>query len=302
MKKSNLIFIKETIIFIIVLFAASITLVHASAPTGEVTKSGNFSYQKLADGSYQILQYSGNDKKVIIPDKYSDEKITAISNQAFSDANALEEIELHEDINYVASDVFKDNRYLKRIIVPEGTADKFTEVLSSSKFASNHRVSLFENNQFSVSIDNVKLNQEDYNTAIHYQKQLGDSLDITIDMKQTLKYIYENNKWEVSEEVVTINSDINKLTWYVGVDETAVIQNGNRLYIASISEDDIGYYTLKLEDEVLLQFELQIAKEDKTSIITGINLPFAWSDAVVLLSAVGLAVYILKRRKDTCGN
>ena len=302
MKKSNLIFIKETIIFIIVLFASSITLIHASAPTGEVTKNGDFSYQKLADGSYQILQYSGNDKKVVIDDEYDNQKITAISNQAFSGADALEEIELHEDINYVASDVFEENRYLKRIIVPEGTSDKFVEVLSTSTFASNQKISLYENNKFSVYVDNVKLNESDYSMVLHYQKQLGDSLDITIDMKQTLMYVYEDGAWNESEEVVTISSDINKLTWYVGVDNPIIIQSGNHLSIPSISEDNIGYYTLKLEDGVLLQFELQITKEDTTSITTGFNLPFTWSDAIVLLSVVGLSGLILKRRKDTCGN
>ena len=286
--KRNLIFIKEWIIYIVLLILFYQFIFNVHAPVGEIISDGDFKYQKLAVQDYQLIEYSGNDKKIVIPHEFNHQIVRGIEQYTFAKANRLEEIVLHQNIIYLSEDVLSLNPYVERIVVDEGMADTFIKTFS---IKGKHKLFLYEQGTFEIRIDNKLV--ENTQTTFTYQKHLGDSFDIYVDNKRILQYIYEDDEWK--KKLVHIDNT-SRFAWYFMDNKKEAIQKDGHLHIENINVNHRGTYTLLMEEQPIVQFELTVINPQEESIQTGIQV-ISTSTNLLLLGISFPIILVFSRRK-----
>ena len=121
---------KLLLIFALVILMSFTFVVTANAEATGVEipteTDGYFVYQLNEDNaSYKIVEYTGDEKTVVVPETYNNLPVTVIGERAFLDSN-LWNIELSENIKEIGYRAFSRS-YLEEFIAPDGLEiiDKF---------------------------------------------------------------------------------------------------------------------------------------------------------------------------------
>ena len=89
-----------------------------TAQAAETKTYGDFTYEEGKDG-ITITMYTGNKKKVAIPDKINEIEVTGIGSDAFSCCSSLTDITLPESLTSIGSYAFMNCKGLTSITIPK---------------------------------------------------------------------------------------------------------------------------------------------------------------------------------------
>ena len=89
-----------------------------TAQAAETKTYGDFTYEEGKDG-ITITMYTGNKKKVAIPDKINEIEVTGIGSYAFSCCSSLTDITLPESLTSIGSYAFMNCKGLTSITIPK---------------------------------------------------------------------------------------------------------------------------------------------------------------------------------------
>ena len=101
---------KKYCIFLFVLLLALGLSFAANAEEAEPTvyQSGDYKYILLADGTAQIIDYSGRAAELTVPDTLDGYPVSSIGDKAFSFCSSLTAITLPESLESIGTDAFAD--------------------------------------------------------------------------------------------------------------------------------------------------------------------------------------------------
>lgn len=94
-------------------------MVSVAQATGVEKTEGDYRYVIRDNGTVKITRYIGRDRKVEIPRKIADKKVTIIGAEAFEDSNCTK-ITISKDVTIIGVRAFADSESLKTVILPDG--------------------------------------------------------------------------------------------------------------------------------------------------------------------------------------
>lgn len=103
--------------------AQSVTVQAAQTETGKLTyQEGNatYTYQIENDNAVEIIDYSGTDTEITIPEEIDGKKVTSIGLYAFRDCSSLNNITIPEGVTSIWSFAFYNCSSLSSIMLPAG--------------------------------------------------------------------------------------------------------------------------------------------------------------------------------------
>ena len=118
----------------------------------EVKISGDYDYIVLDDGTACIKQYNGKDKKVIIPDKLDEKRVTGICDSAFYECKNLTEIKIPDSVQSIGDIAFLGCENLTEINIPDSVekigVNPFDECINllNIEISDNHPILAFIDN------------------------------------------------------------------------------------------------------------------------------------------------------------
>lgn len=89
---------------------------------GEFIKFGNFEYRVLEDGTAEITDYTGSEKRVVVPDTLDGYKVTEIGDDAFDRCYSAESITLPDGIRRIGHSAFYNCQF-RSFTIPEGVTE-----------------------------------------------------------------------------------------------------------------------------------------------------------------------------------
>lgn len=81
---------------------------------------GDYQYSVRDDGTVKIVKYTGDDKKVTIPEKIKGKTVTSLGRRSFYDVDTLEEVIIPKTIETINNLAFQGCSYLERITIENG--------------------------------------------------------------------------------------------------------------------------------------------------------------------------------------
>ena len=81
------------------------------------------------NGSYEIKKYKGSDSEVSIPEIIGKKAVTRIGSDAFRRCKTLRKVIIPSTVDYIGTNAFADNRYLKEIVLLN---EQYVEIRSFS--------------------------------------------------------------------------------------------------------------------------------------------------------------------------
>ena len=90
-----------------------------TAQAEESKTYGDFTYEEAKDG-ITITKYTGDKKKVVIPDKINGTEITSIGYRAFAECTSLTNVTIPEGVTSIGDRAFEDCASLTSVTIPEG--------------------------------------------------------------------------------------------------------------------------------------------------------------------------------------
>lgn len=93
-------------VFMSVAMLLTITTGLTFTANADTLKSGDFSYEVLADGNVKITKYEGKDAKVEIPTAIEGKAVTELGDYAFGDCRELDEVTVPKTVNKIGNGVF----------------------------------------------------------------------------------------------------------------------------------------------------------------------------------------------------
>lgn len=88
----------------------------------EIFSNGYYQYRVLEDGTAEITQYTGNEKRVVVPDTLDGYKVTVIGDDSFMHLSSAESIILPEGIRRIGDSAFYQC-YVKNLTIPDGVTE-----------------------------------------------------------------------------------------------------------------------------------------------------------------------------------
>ena len=104
--------LSKSIILTIMFLAMNFALVYGS------TTSGQYTYDKLSDGTIEIVKYEGNLQNVVIPSTIDSKQVSKIGTGAFKENNSVKTITIPEGVTKIDSYAFKKCPNLTTISFP----------------------------------------------------------------------------------------------------------------------------------------------------------------------------------------
>ena len=90
-----------------------------TAQAEESKTYGDFTYEEAKDG-ITITGYTGEAKKVVIPDKINGTEVISIGNKAFGECTSLTGVTIPEGVTSIGDRAFEDCTSLTSVTIPEG--------------------------------------------------------------------------------------------------------------------------------------------------------------------------------------
>ena len=112
---------KKALILLYILFFSAViifSLVLINNTPLERFTEGEYTYEKLPDGTYTILRYSGTKSTAIIPLEVRGVAVTEINQEAFKDNKELETVIMHQGIKEIGRSAFYGCTSIKSITLP----------------------------------------------------------------------------------------------------------------------------------------------------------------------------------------
>lgn len=81
---------------------------------------GDYQYSIRDDGTVKIVKYTGDDKKVTIPEKIKGKTVAVLGNESFWYLKTLEEVVIPETIETIGKHAFKECNNLKKVTIENG--------------------------------------------------------------------------------------------------------------------------------------------------------------------------------------
>ncbi|MDF9825110.1 hypothetical protein M2475_001531 [Breznakia sp. PF5-3] len=257
------VFLRETILVFIFLVLIFVSISQITTPTGAISKDHNFKYQQLADEDYQIIGYLSFDSKVDIPKVYKKRTVTSIESEAFLGSKELEEISIPGTINYIGKNAFLDCSNLKKIVVPDGSSEKYANLLSSGVLGNTStKLIMYEGNALHAVVNDIEVKDEQLQNGVYFHGQnIGDSLFVDLRFMESPTYVYEQDMWSKVQGMESTDvSEHHNVTWYFqsASSGSEKIIDGNVLDIKALNEDNAGLYTAKEDDEIIFRLQLDV--------------------------------------------
>ena len=89
---------------------------------------GDYSYELIDEDTVTILNYSGSDKNLIIPEKIEGKRVKKIGYGAFAESKSIESVEIPDTVTIIDSYAFSQCSQIKSMVVPDS-------VVSLGKYA-----------------------------------------------------------------------------------------------------------------------------------------------------------------------
>lgn len=81
---------------------------------------GDYQYSIRDDGTVKIVKYTGDDKKVTIPEKIKGKEVTVLGRESFRNVDTMKEVIIPETVETMANLVFKGCSNLKKVTIKNG--------------------------------------------------------------------------------------------------------------------------------------------------------------------------------------
>ena len=98
--------------------ALAVLCMSFAAAAGETKTSGDYEYTLRADGTAEIIGYTGSDAEIEIPGELDGAAVTAVGRYAFSYNSALESVTIPESVTEIGDFAFYSCVNLKSVSIP----------------------------------------------------------------------------------------------------------------------------------------------------------------------------------------
>ena len=106
-------------LILVALCLSLVSLLNISVVMAVENISGDYEYRILYDGTISIIDYSGDETNVVVPETIDGYVVSTIG-RAFSNINTIKSIVLPDTITVIDENAFSSCRALKEINIPEG--------------------------------------------------------------------------------------------------------------------------------------------------------------------------------------
>ncbi len=91
------------------------------------TKSGDFQYTVLGDGTAEITDYAGSEADVVIPNMFGTYKVSTIGGSSISDNSSIKTITIPSTVTTIEENAFGNNKNLESVDIPKSvkTIEKY---------------------------------------------------------------------------------------------------------------------------------------------------------------------------------
>lgn len=103
---------------LIAIFMIVIILVAAGVGGYFLFKKDTYTYTLKSDGTYSIKSYNGNEKNIIIPEKYKGKEVTEISRLAFENKTQIESVYIPKTIKAIRIGAFYGCTSIREMTLP----------------------------------------------------------------------------------------------------------------------------------------------------------------------------------------
>ena len=112
---------KKLLKIILVLVISLPTIVFSTANKNSVYAkiSGDYSYELIDEDTITILNYSGSEKNLVIPEKIDGKKVKKIGYGAFAECKSIESLVIPETITIIDNYSFSQCSQLQTIVIPD---------------------------------------------------------------------------------------------------------------------------------------------------------------------------------------